>query len=195
MGKEFSRRSALAFAVGAAVGCSPRTPAATEPAVTANVDAPRPERQASGVVLAWHNLSVFHGDGDRAAFRGDGYALYERMARDSLLRWEGTLDAAGIAQMLAVVDQFARGPVDVPTRSGVPDEVRILVHVRSAPPAPLVEFAVWERDLGVLPPGHPIHALRALVGTAGNTLTGRGAGVAKSPKDAGDRWPDVLPKS
>lgn len=164
--------------------------------MTANVDAPRAERQASGLVLAWHNLSVFHGDGDRAAFRGDGYALYERMARDGLLRWEGTLDAAGIAQVLAVVDQFARGPVEVPSRGGVPDEVRILVHVRSgAPPAPLVELGVWERDLGALPPGHPIHALRALVVTAGKTLTGRGAGVAKSPKDAGDRWPDVLPKS
>lgn len=48
---------------------------------------------------------------------------------------------------------------------------------------------------GRSPPGHPIHALRALVVTAGKTLTGRGAGVAKSPKDAGDRWPDVLPKS
>ncbi|MFO0642678.1 MAG: hypothetical protein U0183_25830 [Polyangiaceae bacterium] len=193
------RRSVVAFVVGV-VGCG-RAAIATAPIEppTAPSDASAPPEasskgsatSASRLVLAWHDLSVFHGDGERIAFRSDGYALYERMRRDGLLRWEGPMDADVATRMRAVAARFAAERVEVPSRMGIPDEVRVTAHFRDGRGA-LGEIGLWADDVGRLPPGHAIHELRDLVRVAAAALTKGRPGAPKSPEDAGARWPDVV---
>lgn len=197
--KRVGRRSVVTFVVGV-VGCGRAVTATapTEPPMAsgdagAAPGAPSQPSAASAprLELAWHDLSVFHGDGERIAFRSDGYALYERMRRDGLLRWEGPVDAEVATRMRAVAARFAAERVEVPSRMGIPDEVRATAHFRDGRGA-LGEVGLWADDIGRLPPGHAIHDLRDLVRVAAAALTKGRPGAPMSPEDAGARWPKVF---
>ena len=198
--RRVGRRPLLAFAV-AVVGCGREVSAPTRgtsspsgagrPSAGGGASGERPAESAPRLELAWHDLSVFHGDGERMAFRSDGYALYERMRQDALLRWEGTLDADVVAKMRGVAARFAGGLPEVPSRPGIPDEVHVTAHYRDASGA-LVDVGMWANDLGKLPPGHPIHELRGLVRLASEGLVKRAQGTPAKADDSGARWPRVF---
>jgi hypothetical protein len=150
------------------------------------------ERTAPQVVdLAWHNLSLFHGDGERLAFVNDGRVFYERLERGALLRWEQPLLAAAAAELAGAAARLAATAPVVPQRLGVPDEVSVLLHFRDGA-GQLRRVDVWEDDLGKLPPGHVLHEVRFAVTRAAEALTQAGPGRAAEPDDAERRWPFVF---
>ena len=156
--RRIGRRPLLAFALAVA-GCGREVsapsrgassrPGESRPSTGGGASGERPSESAPHLELAWHDLSVFHGDGERMAFRSDGYALYERMRQDALLRWEGTLDVDVVAKMRGVAARFAGARPEVPSRPGIPDEVHVTAHYRDASGA-LVDVGMWADDVGKL---------------------------------------------
>ena len=142
--------------------------------------------------LALHDMSVFHGDGERLAFARDGRVLYERLDRGrGLLRWTGTLDESARAELIDIADRLAADWPPLPVRDGVPDEVTITVVYRTRAKQ-LASASLWEADLGKLAPGHPVADFRAVVRRVGAALSASGPGEAHAPEDAGEKWPHVL---
>ncbi|MBK6694766.1 MAG: hypothetical protein IPG50_21530 [Myxococcales bacterium] len=159
-------------------------------AATVSVAKPTPAMSAAPD-LAWHNLSFFHGDGERLAFARDGRVFYERLKADRLLRWEVTLEASDAATLAAIHTRLSSAGAVVPERMGIPDEVSVLVDYRDSG-GKLQRVTVWEADLGKLPPGHVVSELRGAVMRVGERIARLGPGTPVGP-DAAAAWPPAFP--
>lgn len=169
---------------------APRAAAVTSVAGTPSSPKPAP-RMTTSADLAWHNLSFFHGDGERLAFARDGRVFYERLKADRLLRWEVTLEASDAATFAAIHTRLSSAGAVVPERMGIPDEVSVLVDYRDSGGKPQ-RVTVWEADLGKLPPGHVVSDLRDAVKRLSERMNGMGPGTLVVA-DAGANWPPAFP--
>jgi hypothetical protein len=184
------RRNFLGVCLGGALAACQRAPTTSAPKSQEKGTSMNTLRD--GVVdLAWHNLSEFHGDGERLAFVGDGRVFYERLERDALLRWATKLPPEVAALLASVAGRLAATAPVLPHRLGIPDEVSVLVHYRDGL-GKLQRADVWEDDIGKLPTGHVIHELRFAVTRTAEALTKATHGTPAAPDDAGQRWPFVF---
>lgn len=160
-------------------------------AATVSVAKPTPAMSAAPD-LAWHNLSFFHGDGERLAFARDGRVFYERLKADRLLRREVTLEASDAATLAAI--QCARlssaGAV-APERMGIPmgsQRARRLSRQWRQASARYGLEADWGSSLR----GTSFPTFATPFKRLSERMNGIGPGTLVAP-DAGANWPPAFP--
>lgn len=142
--------------------------------------------------LSLHDMSFFHGDGERLAFSRDGRVLYEHLSRrDGLRRWTKSLDGAARQELLAIADRFAASKPEVPSRTGIPDEVNVSITYRDGSGA-FTTIGIWEADFGKLPAGHVAREFRTLVKRIGDSMRAAGPGTPRTQDSGPTTWPHVL---